>query len=313
VTLAALLSSDSDGIVAIVRVTVTDPQAELTAVEFYTTLTGAQQVGPFAPDRLLSHGVYEYDLLLDAVATTEVAAVLKKADNTLLQTSPATLTLPARSTTPPAPALGALNVVPGWSGIEISVVPAAAFAWKCWMRAGAWPTADGTADGVLLDDYLRFEAHRDTTRFSCPTAIPGVTWYVIAAGFGQSGVMGARLADSVETTASAPARPSLKVGVDLDVLASRNIVKWTPNEALLQLESEAGAGTHSVEVFRAGQPASLGRALVSALSVPDTAVDPCSDYTGCEHRMYEYRVLLTDNRDGAELELATSISGPYQN
>jgi hypothetical protein len=205
------LTSTSDGIVATARVAVSDPDAVLDHVDFYTTvLPTGPRLGPFASDATTGFGLFEKDVLLDVAAQTKVEAIAVLTDSTFVLATPPFVTLGARSSVVPAPAIRSLTVAPQWWSVNVSVVPGSCYSWKCWIKRDSWPTLDNTASGSLVEDYLRFEGNRDELAFSIP--IPGggpFTWYTVAVGYDSAGNPGPRVIDVVDGTYDAPVREAL--------------------------------------------------------------------------------------------------------
>ncbi len=221
------LTSTGDGIVATARVTVSDPDGLLDHVDFYTTvLPSGPRMGPFPADAMTSLGVFEKGVLLDPVGQTKIEAFGIQTDNTSVAASPASLTLAARSSVIPAPSIRSLNLSSQWWSVLVSVVPGSCYSWKCWVKRDAWPTADGTPNGALVENYLRFEGNRDELSFSIP--IPGggpFTWHAVAVGYDSNGNAGPRICDVVDGTYDAPVREALTPSI-----------RHTNNEAQRQTE-----------------------------------------------------------------------------
>src|SRR5947199_6973792 len=105
------LASTSDGVVATARVAVSDPAAVLAHVDFYTpVLPSGPRRGPFPADATTGFGIFEKDVLLDTVGQTKVEAFGIQTDNVSVPSSPASITLAARSSAVPAPAIRSLNL-----------------------------------------------------------------------------------------------------------------------------------------------------------------------------------------------------------
>ncbi len=205
------LTSASDGIVATARAVVSDADAVLDRIEFFTTvLPAGPRRGPFAPDDATGFGSFEKDVLLDAAGQTLIEAFAVLADNTSVVSSPPAITVPARSSNVPAPAIRSMNAAAQWWRVDVSVVPGSCFSWKCWVRRDAWPTTDNTATGALLEEYMRFEGNRDELAFSIPVPGGGAgSWYVISIGYASDGGAGPRVCDVVDGTYGAPVREAL--------------------------------------------------------------------------------------------------------
>jgi hypothetical protein len=98
-------------------------------------------------------------------------------------------------------------------------------------------------------------------------------------------------------------------------IVEENWVRWTPNVAMWAADRSGteGASVHTVEVFRLGNVTPVGSAKVWRTGISDAPVEPCAPEGGdCVHKTYEYRVVVTDPRDGATSDFATSISGLYR-
>lgn len=314
-TMQATLTSESDGIVGTIRLTVADPGAELARVEFYTTVASGARLGPFVPDRTSALGAFEKDVLLDTTATTLVEAIATKLDDSTLLPTPASVTLAVRSVTVPPRRIRALNLMSEHGRVDVSVVLGSAFSWKCWMRHNAWPTTDATAGGTVLEEYVRFEGNRDKPTFSLPLRAGNQTWFVVIAGTDSAGAAGPRLLGTVDARYGAGVHPALRPYVELDSATQKNRIHWQPNDALSELDSSdpSFGPTQSIEVFRAGKPESLGVVGLTASGIIDDGALSCTPGTSsCDHKTYEYRVLLLDKRDGSIIEFATSLSGSYQ-
>ena len=102
---------------------------------------------------------------------------------------------------------------------------------------------------------------------------------------------------------------------ELTPVNEENWVRWTPNVAMWtadRAETE-GESIHDVEVFRVGRVTPVGAAKVWRTGISDAPVLPCTAEGGdCAHKTFEYRVVITDPRDGATNDFATSISGLYR-
>jgi hypothetical protein len=225
-TLQLFLTSTNDGIAARVRAAASDPDAILDHIDFYTTvLPSGPRLGPFPPDATIAFGVCEKDVLLDPTAQTRVEAIAVLSDTSSVVAAPASITFGTRSSVRPGPSIRSLNLVSQWWSVNVSIVPGSAYSWKCWVCRDAWPTADNTLSGPLVEGYLKFEGNRDELAFSVP--IPGGgagTWYAIAIGYGPDGTEGARVADVVEGTYNGPVRETLVPAVlQVDGISQRQI------------------------------------------------------------------------------------------
>ena len=102
---------------------------------------------------------------------------------------------------------------------------------------------------------------------------------------------------------------------ELSPVNEENWVRWTPNVAMWGADKsgDEGESVHTVEVFRLGAVTAVGSAKVWRTGISDAPVLPCATAGGdCAHKTYEYRVVVTDPRDGASSDFATSISGLYR-
>lgn len=102
---------------------------------------------------------------------------------------------------------------------------------------------------------------------------------------------------------------------ELAPVNEENWVRWTPNVAMWAADRSdtEGESVHTVEVFRIGNVTPVGSGKVWRTGLSDAPVLPCALEGGdCAHRTYEYRVVVTDPRDGATNDFATSISGLYR-
>ena len=102
---------------------------------------------------------------------------------------------------------------------------------------------------------------------------------------------------------------------ELTPVNEENWVRWTPNVAMWAADRSdtEGESIHTVAVFRLGDVMPVGSAKVWRTGLSDAPVEPCTPEGGdCAHRTYEYRVVVTDPRDGTTMNFATSISGLYR-
>jgi hypothetical protein len=102
---------------------------------------------------------------------------------------------------------------------------------------------------------------------------------------------------------------------ELNPVLEENWIRWEPNVAMWDIANDLGEGNevYSIEVYRAGNPAPLDVTPVWKRSVADAPVVACQEGgSGCTHRTYGYRIIVTDTRDGSQKDYATSISGFYQ-
>lgn len=262
-TLQLDLSSGTDGIVTTARAAVSDPDAVLDRVEFYTTvLPSGPRLGPFVPDATTGPGVCEKDVLLDVSDQTSVEAVAILIDQTSVTSTPAQIVVGPRSALIPPPLIRSLNFVSQWWALNVSIVPAGAYSWKCWVRRDAWPTVDGTVTGDPLDDYLRLEGNRDELSFSLPLPDGGAgTWYAIAAGFASDGRAGPAMTSSVDGTYDGPAREALVPTVlQVDGIEQRQtearekltaFTDWLAQSSLPGIISEVGWPSQAVAAWNA--------------------------------------------------------------
>ena len=245
------LSSTSDGIVTTARVTVSDPSAVLDHVDFYTTvLPSGPRLGPFPADASTGFDLFEKDVLLDTVGQTKIEAVAVLTDNSTVLSSPASITAAVRSSSAPAPAIRSLNLSSQWWSVNVSVVPGSCYQWKCWVRRDAWPTSDSSANGALVENYLRFVGNRDELAFTIP--IPGggpFTWYAVAIGYDSAGNAGPRVYDVVDGTYNAPAREALTPSIrHTDGIKQRQIEVSEKLQAFLDWLNDNGQAGYIGEV-----------------------------------------------------------------
>lgn len=207
----------SDAQTGTARLTVSDPNGEVSRVDFYTTtITNADgtgnRTGPAPADRTPSPGTYEKDAGLDPDYLTRVEAVVTLAAGGTLAPTPAAIGFGRRTTDPAA--IRGLVATCEYGKFTVAVVPGSAYSWKCWMRPATWPTVDASPAAATMDEYLRFEAKRDRVTFSMPGAgSAGTIWYVVAIGFDADGNPGPRLTSSLALTYAKAARPSLATEV----------------------------------------------------------------------------------------------------
>jgi hypothetical protein len=91
-----------------------------------------------------------------------------------------------------------------------------------------------------------------------------------------------------------------------------NRVRWTANGRMWE-ENSAAPGALRVELYRAGIITPIDNEPLWRKGIAEVPVFPCTEGSpGCSHKTYEYRIVVTDSRDGAELQYATSISGHYE-
>ena len=260
-TLQITLDSSGDGIVAAARASVIDADGVLDHVDFYVTvLPSGTRIGPLAVDRTPGFGIFEHDVLLDPSLQTKVEAVAVLTDSSTVVSTPAFVTLSERAVSAPPPALAAFRAVSQWWRIDFSVAPGAASSWKCWVRQGAWPTADNTPDGELVENYLKLEANRDQLSFTLPLPGGGAgTWYAIAIGYGADGTAGPRFSDFTDGTYDAPVRELLFPSVELTTELARkesevkgklaDFTSWLAQYDLPGIISEVGWPVESVDAW----------------------------------------------------------------
>ena len=184
-------------VVGTARITVTDPQSELRSVGFFVTGGDGRRVGPRPADRLLSDGIYEKDVLLDAARSTRVEATAVGADGSVVVSPPMTFGPRFEPLTAAPRALGATSITPSSLSIAVTTSLGSASSWKCFARKGALPTVDGTAATPLDDAWLRYD--EPATSFSM--SVDAGTWYVSALGYNSAGQPGPIASATVQVTA----------------------------------------------------------------------------------------------------------------
>ena len=207
----------SDGRTGTAELKVVDPNGEVSRVDFYTTtVTNADgtgtRVGPATADRVPGNGIYEKDSALSPDFLTRVEAVATLVAGGTIRPTPEAISFDRRSID--VAAIRGVVATCEYGVFTVSVVPGSAHSWKCWVRAGQWPTLDASPSAPLLDEYLRIEAKRDRSSFTLPgSGAAGTMWYVVAVGYDAAGVAGPRLVASVALTYAKAARPTLAVNV----------------------------------------------------------------------------------------------------
>jgi aryl-phospho-beta-D-glucosidase BglC (GH1 family) len=102
---------------------------------------------------------------------------------------------------------------------------------------------------------------------------------------------------------------------ELNAVLEENWIRWEPNVEMWDIANDLGEGkeVYSIEVYRAGNPAPLDVCALWKRSVVDAPITACQEGGGgCTHHTYEYRIVVTDLRDGSQRDYATSLSGFYQ-
>lgn len=186
-----------EGQVGTVVVSVSDPDEQVNEIEFYSTGGSGLQSAPSPPDRVLSFGIYEKDLALDATYESLVQPVLRLLDGSEQWTA-------AESFGPSRPETGALASLSANSQggrVQVSVQMGDAATWACWAARGGWPTGNGRSGGAVLIKYLRFEGDAANTAFSTHGGEVGAVWYVVAVGLDALGRPGPRRTASVQVVA----------------------------------------------------------------------------------------------------------------
>ena len=207
----------SDGRTGTVQLSVSDPGGQVGRVDFYTTtVTNADgsgtRVGPAAADRTPGAGIYEKDVALSPDYLTRVEAVVTLTTGATILPTPDFISFDRQAIDPPA--IRGLVASCEYGVFTVSVVPGSAHSWKCWVRAGNWPTIDGSPSAPLMEEYLRVEAKRDRASFTLPgSGSAGTKWYVVAVGFDAAGISGPRLVTSVALTYAKAARAALSLDV----------------------------------------------------------------------------------------------------
>lgn len=221
----SLLAVVDDLYVGTARVNLSDPDLVVDRIEFFTTvLPGGPRSVAFQADRHPKVKIAEFDLLRDTSAQIKVEAVAVLATGGTFASTPAFIVFDPRSSVVAAPSLRSFTAFAQWWRIHVSCVPASAAAWKCWIRKNAWPTADNTPNGTLLNEYLAFEGHRDQLEFSIGTNTEGDTYNIVAAPFSIDGTMGQRMTDTVLSTFGPPNRVSLTPSVALATGVEQRII-----------------------------------------------------------------------------------------
>lgn len=193
--------------------TVHDSLAEVQSVGFHLTdASGARTPAPVSASRVdASAGVYERDVARPVAGTVQIEALVTLTDGRVLEAGSEWFDArPAPEPAPQEPAISSLVVTAEYGILNVSIVPRTAATWACWVRRGAWPTADNTPGGRLLHEYLRFEGTRERSSFATAADSAGSDWYVVAVGYDHLGTAGRRLADSVAATYGDSVRPALR-------------------------------------------------------------------------------------------------------
>jgi hypothetical protein len=200
VTQVTLATSGSQAdVTGLVRLTVTDPAAEVASVGFYLTGRDKRRTGPLAADRTPSAGEYEKDVLLDARVMTRVEPEVVLMDGTVLRGQSALLGVRFEPISAVSGRLTSVSATPQARRIDVAAVLDNAVIWKCYARKGAAPTADGLDTSPPSAAYLRFQSDASSLAFWM-TADPG-TWKLITLGYNPAGQPGPIHADQVEVTA----------------------------------------------------------------------------------------------------------------
>lgn len=182
-------SGTQTAVTGLARVTVTDPDTEVRSVDFYLIDKNKRRIGPLTPDRALTGGVYEKDVILDIRESTRVEPEVVLADGSVLKSAHALFGARYEPIDVTQAALASLTVTPSSQHLTISVSLGTAILWKCFARLGQLPTADGTAWTAPSERYLR---EWDSTELSFSMGIIPGTWHVIAIGYNSAGQPGPR-------------------------------------------------------------------------------------------------------------------------
>ena len=199
VTQVILATSGSQAdVTGLVRLTITDPAAEVASVGFYLTSRDRRRVGPLRADRIVAGGVHEKDVLLDARVLTRVEPEVILRDGTTLRGQTALLGVRFEPRTTGPGKLTSVSVTPQASRIGVAVVLDTAVMWKCYARKGTPPTTDGLDGSPPARLYLRFQGDAASLSFSM-SVDPG-TWKLVTVGFNGAGQRGPDITHTVEVT-----------------------------------------------------------------------------------------------------------------
>lgn len=194
VTLAT--SGSQTDVTGLVRLTITDPAAEVASVGFYLTGRDRRRVGPLLPDRNPSAGLYEKDVLLDARVLTRVEPEVILLDGTALPGGAALLGVRFEPLIAGPGKLASASVTPQPSRLDIVVALDTAVMWKCYARKGTPPTTDGLDGSPPARAYLRFQGDASALSFSM-SVDPG-TWKLVLVGYNGAGQRGPAVTSTVE-------------------------------------------------------------------------------------------------------------------
>ena len=204
------VSGTQSDITGVSRVTVTDPASEVRLINFYVAGRNRRRVGPVPADRVLTGGVYEKDLLLDASELTRVQAEAVLTDGSVMLSQYTTFGTRFEPITATPGILTSIGVTPAPSRLDITAVRGSAFIWKCYAKNGGQPTIGldgnpGTTLDTLDETFLRFneidiEPPDPSPHLSFSMAANPGTWNVIAVGFNSAGQQGPRRSATVQVT-----------------------------------------------------------------------------------------------------------------
>lgn len=200
VTQVTLATSGSQAdVTGLVRLTITDPAAEVASVGFYLTGRDRRRVGPLGSDRIVAGGIHEKDVLLDARVLTRVEPEVILHDGTTLRAQTALLGVRFEPLTTGPGKLASVGVALQPSRIDVTAALDTAVMWKCYARKGAPPTTDGLDGSPPARAYLRFQGDAASLSFSM-SVDPG-TWKLVTVGYNGAGQRGPAITHSVEVVA----------------------------------------------------------------------------------------------------------------
>lgn len=189
-------SGSQADVTGLVRLTVTDPAAEVASVGFYLTGRDKRRIGPLPADRNPSAGLYEKDVLLDARVLTRVEPEVILQDGTALRAQTALLGVRFEPLAAAPGQLASVSVVPQPRRLDVVAALATAVLWKCYARRGGAPTVDGLDGGIPASRYLRFQGSASSLSFSM-SVDPGI-WKLVTVGYNGAGQRGPAVAHTVE-------------------------------------------------------------------------------------------------------------------
>ena len=184
------VTGTQDSTVGTVRLTVSDPNNEVRAVEFITTDSAGAQSRALSADRNPSAGVYEKDVPLLARSFIRVQPQVRLANESILKSVPALFGSRGEPRNVAPGVLASQTVTPSSRKLTVAAPLGSAVEVLTFARRGAWPTIDGAEFGEPSDAYLRFIGGTAGTTFSM-AADPGA-WHVISLGYNAAGQAGPR-------------------------------------------------------------------------------------------------------------------------